>query len=64
MIFCAPCSVGASGRSPEKMGVRPDAPTIETIVPPTFYEITNLGNDINHQTDKQNRENPWNARKA
>jgi hypothetical protein len=37
--ICAPCIVGASGRSPEKMGVRPDAPTIETIALLIFYEI-------------------------
>jgi len=30
--------VGASGARP-KMGVRPDAPTIETIVLVTFFEI-------------------------
>jgi len=34
----APCKVGASGARPI-MGVRPDAPTIETIVPVTFHEI-------------------------
>jgi hypothetical protein len=33
--------VGASGRSPI-MGVRPDAPTIETIVWVTFYEIIKI----------------------
>jgi len=32
--------VGASGARP-KMGVRPDAPTIETIVLLTFYKIIN-----------------------
>ena len=32
--------VGASGRSPI-MGVRQDAPTIETIILMTFYEIIN-----------------------
>jgi len=39
--ICAP-GIVASGRSPEKMGVRPDAPTIETIVLVTFYEIINI----------------------
>jgi hypothetical protein len=34
----APCKVGASGARPI-MGVRPDAPTIETIVPVTFHKI-------------------------
>jgi len=43
LSFCAPCIVGASGRSPEKMGVRPDAPTIETIVPVIFYESIREG---------------------
>jgi len=38
LSFCAPCMVGASGARPN-MGVRPDAPTIETIDLPTFYEF-------------------------
>jgi len=33
--------VGANGARPN-MGVRPDAPTVKTIVPVTFYEIVNL----------------------
>jgi len=33
--------VGASGARPI-MGVRPDVPTIETIVPGNFYEINNV----------------------
>ena len=36
--FLRALHVGASGRSPI-MGVRPDAPTSETIVSVTFYEI-------------------------
>ena len=39
--ICAPGMVGASCRSPI-MGVRPDAPTIETIVLTTYYEISKL----------------------
>jgi len=35
--ICAPCMVGASGARPN-MGVRPDAPTIEIIVP-LFREL-------------------------
>jgi signal recognition particle subunit SEC65 len=34
------------------MGVRPDAPTIETIVSQTFYEIINLH-------DSGNPREPW-----
>ena len=33
--------VGASGAHPN-MGVRPDAPTIETMFSPNLYEIINL----------------------
>jgi hypothetical protein len=39
--ICAPCIAGASGARPIR-GVRPDVPTIETIVPVTFYEIINF----------------------
>ncbi len=42
LSFCAPCLVGASGARP-KMGVRPDAPTIVTIVMLTFYGIIQIG---------------------
>jgi hypothetical protein len=44
--------VGASGRSPI-MGVRPDAPTIETIVLSTFCEI----NKIKHQGIEEKAKN-------
>jgi hypothetical protein len=40
LIFLAPGMVGATPRfAGSNMGVRPDAPTIETIVLATFYEI-------------------------
>jgi hypothetical protein len=46
--------VGASGRSPI-MGVRPDAPTIETIVLVTNYEIINFGTQINIARQSRNQ---------